>query len=517
MTFHVKLNLSLLLTALVAWSSANAESPDERPNIVVILADDLGYGDVQPLNSESRIETPNFARLANEGMTFKDAHSPSAVCTPTRYGLMCGRYSWRTSMKKGVLGGYSEPLIQPDRQTIAGVLKTAGYRTGCIGKWHLGLGWQLKDQTDRDAEYKGISGNKAGLVDYSKPLTHGPTFVGFDSSLIIPASLDMSPYVYVRDDRVTAIPDKVIKGERFPVFYRKGEIAADFEMDSALDRLTEEACEFIRDSSESDNPFFLYFPLTAPHKPVLPHERFRGTTELGEYGDFIAQVDWTVGQVMQALDEAGAADNTLLIVTSDNGSFMYSYPDKEVDHLGNSQVQGYHPDTHRSNANWRGTKADIWEAGHRVPFFVRWPSTIGAASTSDATICHTDLLATVAEVAQVDFDQTSAEDSFSFLSALKGQQHERKPVIHQSGSGFLAIRDGDWKLILGSGSGGREKPRGNHLEEPFHLYNLRDDPAEQNNLIKTNSEQAKMLHEAFLEISRGDHPPAEPKSQKNKK
>ena len=346
----------------------------DNPNIIVVLADDLGYGDVQPLNPNSRIATPNFNRLAKEGMTFIDAHSACAVCTPTRYSLLCGRYPWRSSLKRGVLGGYSRPLINKDRQTIATIAKKAAYKTGCVGKWHLGLGWQWHDEPPKDINNMGIAGGKPGLVDYSKPIDHGPNSLGFDYSFIIPASLDMSPYVYIRNECVTAVPDKVIEGSKFTAFYRKGEIANDFRIEDVLDQLTSEACNFIKQSATGDQPFLLYFPLSAPHKPVLPHSRFRDKTELGHYGDFVHQVDWTVGQILITLDQAGVADDTLLIVTSDNGSFMFRRGDRE-DHVADSKIQGFHPDNHRPNGMWRGTKADIWEAGHRVPFFARWPKT----------------------------------------------------------------------------------------------------------------------------------------------
>ena len=477
----------------------------DQPNVVVILADDLGFGDVQPLNSDSKISTPNFNRLAQFGMTFTDAHSPSAVCTPTRYGLLCGRYPWRSKMKRGVLGGYSKPLIEADRQTIGSVMKSAGYTTACIGKWHLGLGWQWNDEPEKGINNMSIAGNKPGRVDYSKPLTHGPNTLGFDYSFIVPASLDMSPYVYVKNSRVTEIPDKVVPGVRFPAFYRKGEIASDFVMEECLDKLASEASTFIAESAKKDNPFFLYFPLTAPHKPVMPAKRFQDKTEHGPYGDFIVQVDWTVGRVLKALDDSGTTEDTLLIVTSDNGSFMHRYDQDREDHCDKETIQGFNASSHRSNGPWRGTKADIWEAGHRVPFFAHWPAKIEADSKSNQTICHTDILATVAELISLDIDKKSAEDSHSFATALVGKSGQRPPVIHQSGSGMLAIRSGPWKLILGSGSGGRQKPKGKSFEKPYILVNLADDAAEQTNLIDSKSSIATELKLSFDELSHGDH------------
>ena len=479
-------------------------SQAEQPNIVIILADDLGYGDVRPLNPDSRIPTPGFDRIAREGMTFIDAHSASAVCTPTRYGLVCGRYPWRSRMKRGVLGGYSKPLIENDRQTIATVAKQAGYQTGCVGKWHLGLGWQWKEDPPKDINNMGIAGGKPQTVDYSRPLSHTPNTLGFDFSFIIPASLDMSPYVFIRNDRVTSNPDKIIEGKKFPAFYRKGEIADDFKIDEVLDTLTNQACDFIQRSVSKEKPFLLYFPLSAPHKPVLPHSRFRNRTELGVYGDFVHQVDWTVRQILKKLDDSGAAKDTLLVVTSDNGSFMNRL-NKQQDHRHDSKIHGFHPDNHRPNGNWRGTKADIWEAGHRVPFFVRWPGRIAPASECRQCVCQTDILATVAEVCEVEFDRTSAKDSFSMVPAFAGQSQARPPVIHQSASGMLAIREGNWKLVMGNGSGGREKPRGKPFEKPFQLFNLTEDAEEKSNLIESNSVLVDKLVKRFNEISGGDH------------
>ncbi len=521
MRLHLKLSLICIALCFSLGIFADAKetrSDSAKPNIVVILADDLGYGDVQPNNSKSKIETPNFNRLAREGMNFTDAHSPSAVCTPTRYALITGRYPWRSRMKRGVLGGYSLPLIEKDRQTIASVMKKAGYSTACVGKWHLGLGWQWKSPLPRDINNMGIPSNKPGNVDFTKPLTHGPTYLGFDRSFIIPASLDMSPYVYVKDTKVTAVPDKILPGKRFPAFYRRGELAPDFKMEDVLDRLTKEACGFIGEQAKAKKPFFLYFPLSAPHKPVLPHPRFEGKTKFGPYGDFIKQVDWTVGEVMKALESNGVSDNTILIVTSDNGSFMYRYPNQPKDHAVNETVQGFHPDTHTSNGPLRGTKADIWEAGHRVPFMVRWPGKVKAGTKSGKTICHTDILATVAEVVGADFDRKSSEDSFSFLDAMEQRSEmNRAPVIHQSGSGFLAIRSGKWKLVLADGSGGRERPRGKAFQKPYHLYDLESDLGETKNVVADHPELVAQLIASFEKISHKDHvSPANNKKKANK-
>jgi len=509
------------VSVFLANSAFATEVNDSKPNIVVILADDLGYGDVQPNNPDSKIPTPSFNRLAKEGVNFTDAHSGSGVCTPTRYGLVCGRYAWRTNLKRGVLGGYSKPLIATDQQTIGDVLKSAGYHTGCVGKWHMGLGWQWKTNPPDNINFFGIAGEK-GSVDYGQPLTDGPTHHGFDESYIIPASLDMSPYVYIENDRVTKVPSELIDGEKFPRFYRKGEISDDFKHIDCLSHLMGKANEFIREQSKTDQPFFLYFPMPAPHKPVIPMERFQGKTKLGSYGDFVSQVDWTIGEVLKALDESGVADDTLLVVTSDNGSFMHRYDDDSTkDHVDDGGVQGYRAANHRANGQLRGTKADVYEAGHRVPFFVRWPGKIKANELSTKTICHTDILATAAEAAAVDFDKPKSEDSFSFLqSALSKPTHELLPrplVINHSSNGMFAVRDGKWKLILGDGSGGRQQPRGKAFNKPYQLYDLDADIAEANNVIEDHADVEQRMTKVFEELAHGDEVSPQPKSKNKNK
>lgn len=462
-----------------------------NPNIIFIMADDMGYGDVQVLNESSTIPTPHLNRLANEGMTFSNAHSPSAVCTPTRYGVMTGRYCWRSPLTRGVLNGYGRPIIETDRQTVASFLRKNGYETGIVGKWHLGLGFQKTD----------------GDWDWTKPVDYSPNDVGFDYSLVIPASLDFPPYVYVEDHEITGIPNRNHPGSKFPVFLRAGELGSDFSPVDCLDELTERAAEYIHEQAKTDEPFFLYFPLTAPHKPVLPHPRFHGITKLGPYGDFVVQVDWTVGQILNAVDEAGIFEDTIVIYTSDNGSFMYRQRDPDdADHVSDATIQGYYEGNHTANGALRGTKADIWEAGHRVPFFVRWPGKVKAGSETDRTITHTDLFATVADVidAELPDPKEAAQDSFSFLPLMLGKekQFKRAPVIHHSGGAMFAIRDGDWKLILGNGSGGREKPSGRRFERPWTLFNLKDDLGETTDLASKNPDKATQLElEAMLLIS----------------
>ncbi len=460
---------------------------DDRPNIVVILADDLGYGDVEPLNADSAIPTPHFTRLAQEGMTFVDAHTPSSVCTPTRYGLLAGRYCWRTRLTSGVLNGYGEPLIDDETITMPEHLVDCGYATGIVGKWHLGLGFA------RDGEQ----------FDFSRTVSNHPGQHGFFDSFVIPASLDFPPYVFVENGELTQFPELTQEALRFPRFVREGERSADFDFENCLDDLVTQASGYIEDHADGDKPFFLYFPLTAPHKPVWPHSRFAGQSALGPYGDFVMQVDATVGAVLQALDDAGIADSTLVIVTSDNGSFNFRLDDSSVpDHVDDESIQAYRADRHRSNGPWRGTKADIWEGGHRVPFFVRWPGHVEPGSQCDETICLTDIFATLGAIIGEPLPYGAGPDSFDFSGLLRGEElaTPRAPVIHHSVAGMFAIRQGPWKLVLGNGSGGREQPRGMPFERPYALFNLDEDPAEAQNVIDRYPDLAARLEVHCLQI-----------------
>ena len=491
------------------------------PNIVVILADDMGYGDVQALNRTSRIPTPHLNRLAQSGMTFTDAHTPSAVCTPTRYGLLTGRYCWRSRLKSGVLNGYGTPLIEPNRPTIASFLKSHGYRTGIVGKWHLGLDFTRlpQKQSNSDAGNAAAQDKKkkkkrrraaAPRLDFSKPILDGPNRRGFHDSLVIPASLDFPPYVYIRNTTITSTDPVLQPAVKFPGFLRRGPRGRDLVMANCLDDLKKHAITFLEQRArEPETPFFLYFPLTAPHKPVLPHPRFRGRTRLGPSGDFIVQVDDTVGAILDAIDANKLTENTLIIYTSDNGSYMHRRDQDDArDHVDDESIQAYRADRHRSNLHLRGTKADIWEAGHRVPFFARWPGHIKAGSRNSSTICLTDLFATFAQAIGKPLPEHAGPDSYSFLDQLEGADtpHKRPPVIHHSAAGMFAIRQGRWKLVLGNGSGGRQAPRGRPFTKPYFLADLQADPSEKTNLAEKHPEIASRLEAAALGIRRGPLP-----------
>lgn len=480
----------------LAWSLLAVVPPclgsaAELPHIVVILADDMGYGDVHALNPESRLATPHLDRLAGEALTFTDGHSPSAVCTPTRYGLLTGRYCWRTRLERGVLGGYSRPLLAPQRTTIGSLLQGCGYQTAAVGKWHLGMELPLRDGKQR--QEKRWDGD--GGVDFGGRITDSPIHHGFDRYYGVSASLDMAPYVYIRNDRFTMRPTLQQPAVKFPHFVRQGPRAADFVMDEVLDRLTDEAVACIRRGAAGPKPLFLYLALTAPHKPAQPHPRYRGKTGLGEYGDFVAQVDGAVGRVLEAIDVAGIRNETLVFYSSDNGSYMYRFDGNgRKDHVEDVTVQGYRSEHHRSNGPFRGTKADIYEAGHHVPLFVRWPGHTSPGTRCAQTVCLTDLFATCAEVAGAKLSEEMAEDSFSLVPMLHGESVPRgAPVIHHSVAGMFAIRVGRWKMIAGNGSGGRAKPRGKPFSAPYQLFDLETDQAETRDVAARHPEVVKQL------------------------
>jgi arylsulfatase A len=453
----------LAAVVILALPMGLSAAPPVRPNIVYILADDLGYGDVHCFNPDGKIPTPNLDRLAAAGMAFNDAHSGSALCTPTRYGILTGRYAWRSSLKKEVLLGYSPRLIETDRLTVPALLKQHSYRTACFGKWHLGMDWPLKEG--------GVAENYADQwnVDYTKPIANGPTAVGFDEFFGISASLDMPPYVFITNDRATAVPTVEKR------WVRKGPAAADFEAIDVLPTLTAKAVEYIG-RAKAGEPFFLYLPLSAPHTPILPTKDWQGKSGLNAYGDFVMQVDDTVRRLLAALDRAGIADNTLVVFTADNGCA----PAADFPALAS---KGHHPSYH-----FRGHKADIYDGGHHIPFVVRWPGRVKPGTTYDQLTCLTDLMATVADVLGTKLPDNAGEDSVSMLPALEGRATEplREAVVHHSSNGSFAIRQDKWKLELCPGSGGWSYPRPGRDDQsrmpPVQLYDMTDDVGEKANV-----------------------------------
>jgi arylsulfatase A-like enzyme len=482
----MRLVLSLCaLLSLVAPSLAA-----EKPNVVVILADDLGYGDVKRFNPDGKIPTPHIDALADAGTMFTDAHSPSAVCSPTRYGLITGRYAWRSRLKSGVLGGLSPRLIEPGRLTVAQLMKDNGYHTAAVGKWHLGMDWQLKPGK-RVTELGIESRDQVFNVEYDRPIRSGPNAVGFDYYFGISASLDMVPYTFIENDRVAANPTE---DRDFPMMLgkpgrtRKGPAAPGFEAEDVLPTLTRKAVGYIDQRAKSGKPFFLYLPLASPHTPIVPTKEWQKKSGT-PYMDFVAATDAAVGEVLAALKKNGLEENTLVIFTSDNGcSPQADFP--ALAKLG-----------HNPNYHFRGHKADIYEGGHRVPFVVRWPGKVKANATCDALACHTDLLATLADVLGVKLPDDAGEDSVSLLPALGVKKGPvRESVVVHSVNGSFGVREGKWKLCLCPGSGGWSAPRPG--KEPagapdVQLFDLSKDIGEKTNLQAEETERVARMTEAL--------------------
>ncbi|MEO9475987.1 MAG: arylsulfatase [Cyclobacteriaceae bacterium] len=455
------------LCCFVLFSCAESR----KPNIIYIICDDLGYGDIHALAPlTSKIPTPNADQLASEGMVFTDAHSGSSVCSPTRYGILTGRYSWRTRLQKGVLQGYAPNLIAPERATVASHLKSQGYHTAILGKWHLDFQY-VNPQTEqiidkpKNRKFKAPIGTK--ILD-------GPLTRGFD---------------YYYGFHHAGSMKEVIENDQ--VIQHEEEIRM-------LPFLTQKSVAYINErAKDKDTPFFLYLPLGSPHTPIVPSEPWQGKSGMGKYGDFVMETDNVLGEVMKALEQNGLSDNTLIIFTSDNGC-------SKAANIEELAAKG-----HLVSAHMRGSKADLWDGGHRVPFIVRWCGVVEAATVSDELICLTDLFATMADITNTFLPKNSAEDSFSFLPTLQGKPRdtERRGVIHHSISGHFAYRQGQWKLLLAKGSGGWTSPKEKEVPAGApvaQLYNLEADPGETKNLYKEKSQIAeKLLEDLKADVAAG--------------
>jgi len=440
----------------------------EKPNIVYIICDDLGYGDIQCLApSTSKIPTPHSDKLASEGMIFTDAHSGSSVCSPTRYGIMTGRYSWRTRLQKGVVTGFAPSLIAKDRMTVAGFLKQQGYATAAVGKWHLDFEY-LNPETGEKYTQKQHKTPPIGAK-----IPDGPIHRGFDY---------YHGFHHARNMEAVIENDKVI--EHDPV-------------ENMLPRLTQKSVEYIDSRKGKKEPFFLYIPLGSPHTPIVPTGEWVGKSGLGKYGDFVMQTDNVVGEVSKALKRNGFADNTLVIFTSDNGC-------SKAAGIPQLAAQG-----HKVSAHLRGSKADIWDGGHRIPFIVKWPGKVEPGSTSDQLICLTDLFATTADILDQEPPEGTCEDSVSFLPALSAKPivSTREGVIHHSFSGHFAYRSGKWKLLLAKASGGWTSPKENQVPKGSpkgQLYDMETDVGEKNNLYPSKPEiVAELLAKLTKDVKQG--------------
>lgn len=518
-----------------------------RPNILVILADDLGQGDVSAFNPDAAWRTPHLDALAAQGMRFTDSHATSAVCSPSRYALLTGRYNWRSRLKSSVLPGDSTSLIEHDRLTLPAFLREQGYRTGVVGKWHLGLDWTLRPDGD-DPDAFGLSGTEyaelrdagrapssdgcatprfgrdgnfdprfwppvEGLdIDYTQPIRWGPADAGFDESFITAASLDQPPYVYIDNgvpreapreiagdewklDRITARhQDRTQRGAAVPG-YDVTKVAQDFQ-DRALEMLD----AFLG----ADDPWFLYVPSHLVHGPIIPNEPWRGRSGAGAYGDFVLQFDEYVGQLVARIDERGASGDTIVIVTSDNGASGVADLPRLRDEHGHDPSNGF-----------RGHKSDIWEGGHREPTIVRWTGTVAAGAVAPQIVSHSDVFATIAEILGAALPVDAAEDSISLLDVWRGSgATPRTDVVSHAAGGGFAVRRGDWKLAFVTTGGGMDDAvrtaNGAPAPEfrPAQLYDLATDPAERHNRIDEHPELVRELTELLVEqIERGRSTP----------
>lgn len=487
---------SILMSSL--WAGLSPTSAD-TPNILIIYADDLGYGDVQCYNPDrGLIPTPNIDRLAREGMRFTDAHSSSGVCSPSRYTLLTGRYHWRTSLQSGIVGLWGKPLIAPNRLTIAGLAKKSGYNTACIGKWHLGWDWPIPNDAlpamranhPKDAQAT-EDHRKLWSSIFSQPIEGGPITRGFDLYFGTDVP-NWPPYCFIDQDRTVGIPSEFLGAPQLArnQASKQGPALKDWTLEPILPALAERASAFIKSEGNTPEPFLLYIPLTSPHTPLSVNDEWKGQSGLNLYADMVMETDAVVGSILNALEESGQTEQTLVLFTSDNGCAPYI----DVDQL---EAKGHFP-----SGPLRGYKSDAWEGGHRVPFIVRWPKVVAPGSTNHQLIHQADWIATLSDVLETPLAENEGEDSFSLIPLLKG---ENKPIREHSVScsirGIPSIRRGNWKLVLDKGSGGWTK---GEAETTIQLYDLSKDIAESNNLAATQPDKVTELSQLLEHlITRG--------------
>ncbi|GAA4836387.1 arylsulfatase [Algivirga pacifica] len=482
----------------VLWCSSCSEKR-KYPNVILILADDLGYGDISAYQPQSALKTPVLDSLAKSGLSFTNAHAASAVCTPSRYSLLTGEYSWRSKLKSGVLFGYDQPLITPEKMTIPKMLKQLGYQTGMIGKWHLGLPWQLKEDSDykertKEKIYFQVLAKENDVVldaPFTDTLWHQK--IGFDYFYGISASLDMPPYGFVENGHYTGSLTATLQAKKDTTltqntFWRSGPATPDFEPEEVLGQLLEQSTAFIE--RNQDGPFFLYVPLTAPHTPWLPTKDFQGKSGVGTYGDFVQMVDWSVGEITAKLKALDLQEETIIIFSSDNGA-----PLKGIDSYGG--------EGHAANAGWRGQKGDLYEGGHRVPLIMTWGNQLPARQSGELVMLN-DVMRTLADLLNISLQKGEGVDSHSFAGVVSGEENwqGRTEAVYHSQVGTFALQHGNWKWIEHLGSGGFSKPRIVEPEgvETGQLYNLQEDTLEQNNRMLQEKERAMYLQQRLKEM-----------------
>lgn len=489
-TFRSTISLIIVLTI-----AGCAKEQSQLPNIVIIYADDMGYGDLNCQNPASKIPTPNLDQLASEGMRFTDAHSSSGICSPSRFALLTGNYHWRR--QHGIVGPFGEPFFKDSDITLPQVLKDRGYTTACIGKWHLGWDWEFKNEPSGEVEQWGAI-RKVYLpedIDWSLPVAGGPLDRGFDY-YFGDGTINFPPYAWVENDRIIEVPSEVMMLDNIGFEtkegaweFRPGPRLAGWDPYLVLPALSEKSVEWISMQNQ-DQPFFLYFALPSPHAPIIPNDEFDGKSGAGAYGDFVFQSDWVVGQVLNALKEKGLEDNTIVIFSSDNGPESYAWKRAEnFDHF--------------SMGDFRGLKRDVWEGGHHVPFLIKWPGEIEAGSVSDEVISQIDLMATLTEIAGAELPDHAAPDSYNILPVIKGDEYSsplREATVHNTYDNIWGIRKGDW-LYINSPTGGHRVPPDSFRELKGYigfnteglLFNMKVDPEQQDNLYDEYPEKIQEL------------------------
>jgi arylsulfatase A len=508
-----------IITGVISffWATWISLGQQQYPNIVIIYADDLGYGDVQSYNPErGKIPTPNIDRLAAEGMSFTDAHSSSGVCSPSRYTLLTGRYHWRSRLQRGIVGLYGKPLITQERLTFAGLAKQHGYQTACIGKWHLGWDWPIPDDQMNlfRPEKKNITANeehrKVWREAFSLPIPGGPTAVGFDEYFGTDVP-NHPPFCFIENDRTVGIPTEFGAARLFGRNQAslQGPAREHWALEDILPALAARSAAYIEREAKTSRPFLLYLSLTSPHTPLSVNDEWLGGSNLSLYADLVMETDALLGRVLEALEKSGVMENTLVVFTSDNGCAPYvgnTTPEEANDlsmkdwpwDRNHPPVAAMEEKGHYPSGPFRGYKSDVWEGGHRVPFIVRWPGKVQPGSSCEQLVHQADLMATIADILEESLPDDAGEDSFSLVPLLRGSDKPvREHAISASISGLPGLRQGNWKYIAGAGSGGWTPGEG---DLPVQLYNLAADPGETQNLASQEPERVKQMEELLEKL-----------------
>lgn len=495
---HAKRALTCPVAVALCTGALHGAVP-ARPNVLILYADDLGYGDVRVQNPKSKITTPNLDKLAGEGVRFTDGHSSSGICTPSRYAMLTGRHHWRDF--HGIVGAMGKSVFKPERLTLPEMFKAKGYSTAAIGKWHLGWDWgaiRKPDAKPVKAGRRKVFGPEA--YDWSKPIPNGPLAHGFDY-YFGDTVINFPPYCWIENDKVVTAPTTMMQTGKWKAIKegnwecRPGPMAEDWDPYQNLPTTTRKGVEFIRAQAKADKPWFLYFAFPSPHAPIIPNDSFDGKTQAGPYGDYVYETDDACGQLLQAVKESGQEENTVIVFSADNGPERYAYArDKTYDHW--------------SSEPFRGLKRDLYEGGHHVPFIVKWPGLTKPGSVSDALVSQVDLMATFAGHLKFDLPEDAAEDSHDLAPVLRGGDPARSFCVQNTYRGRYAMRIGDWLLI--------DAPTGYHGrmdkdwltkrnypaddDSPTELYNLKNDPGQRKNLAKDQPERVAELQAMLKRI-----------------